>query len=72
MSRIYFFMSFLFQVEVFISCREFFHVDIFPFQEENFFLSQVEIFVLFEVFQVDISQLKARYYPRVLVGISWQ
>ena len=37
-SRIYFFMSrFLFQVEVFISCREFFHVDIFQFQEENFF-----------------------------------
>ena len=36
------------------SCRHFY------FQEENFFLSQAVIFVLFEVFQVDISQFKAR------------
>ena len=70
----FFFMSrFFFQVEVFISCRrEFLHVDIFIFKRRIFFLSQAVIFVLFEVFQVDISQFKARCYPGVLVGISWQ
>ena len=41
--NIFFMSRFLFQVEVFISCQHF------SFQEENFFLSQVEIFVLFEV-----------------------
>ena len=71
-SRIFFFMSrFVFQVQFFLmsrifSCR---HLS---FQEENVFLPQVEIFVLFEVFQADISQFKARCYPGVLVGISWQ
>ena len=38
----------------------------------EFFLSQVEIFVHVEVFEVDIFQFKARCYPGVLVGISGQ
>ena len=68
--------DFFFHVEIYISSRVFylmwriFSCRHFSFQEENVFLSQVEIFVIFEVFQVDISQFKARCYPGELVGIN--
>ena len=73
MSR-FFFSSreFFFHVEIFISSRDFYLMStVFSYRHFSF-LSQVEIFVLFEVFQVDISEFKARCYPGVLVGISWQ
>ena len=69
---------FFFESRIFISSRDFYLMSTvfsyrhFSFKEEKFFLSQVEIFVLFEVFQVDISEFKARCYPGVLVDISWQ
>ena len=68
--------DFLFDVEIYISSRVFylmwriFSCRHFSFQKENVFLSQVEIFVIFEVFQVDISQFKARCYPGLLVRIN--
>ena len=55
-----------------MSCREFFYVEMFQFKSRIFFLSQVEIFVYVEVFQLDIFQFKARCYPVVLVGVSRQ
>ena len=75
----FFFMSrFLFQVEnfifhfeIFISSRGFylmsriFSCRHFSFQEENFFFISSQNFC-------SLSQLKARCYPGVLVGISWQ
>ena len=68
-SRIFLFMSrFIFQGEFFISCREFFHVDIFLFKWRMCFYrksrcslsSRLSSFVIFEVFQVDISQYSRR------------
>ena len=75
----FFFMSrFLFQVEnfifhfeIFISSRGFylmsriFSCRHFSFQEEDFFFISSQNFC-------SLSQLKARCYPGVLVGISWQ
>ena len=70
--------------DFFFSCRDLYFKPSFLSHVENFFmltfffsrgevfLSQGESFVIFEVFQVDISQFKARCYPGVLVGISWQ
>ena len=84
-SRFFHVEIFISSREVIFSCRYFyfksrflshvvsFFMSTFSFSRgEFFFLSQVEIFVLFEVFRVDISQFKARCYPGVLVGISWQ
>ena len=59
---------FIFQGEFFISCREFFHVDIFLFKWRMCFYrksrcslsSRLSSFVIFEVFQVDISQYSRR------------
>ena len=63
--------EFFFRVEILMSCREFFMSKCFNLSRE-FFLSQVEIFVYVEVFQLDIFQFKARCYPVVLVGVSRQ
>ena len=73
-SREFFFSSrdFYFKSRFLSHVESFFMSTFFLFKRIIFFLSQVDIFVLFEVFQVDISQFKARCYPGVLVGISWQ
>ena len=69
-SRFFDVENLFFHVEIFISSGGFYLMSrVFSFRHFSF---QEEIFVLLEVFQVDISQFMVSCYPGVLVGISWQ